>query len=77
MIWVRLYMIEDVDIYVSVSPQNMKNSKQRSCKPAEVKKKLIFQHQEGDRSTSLCSGRYSTQDDYINGIIVWNYFLQL
>ena len=34
MIWARLYLIEDFDIYVSVSPQNMKNSKQLSRKPA-------------------------------------------
>ena len=34
MIWAHLYLIEDFDIYVSVSPQNMKNSKQLSRKPA-------------------------------------------
>ena len=34
MIWARLYLIENFDIYVSVSPRNMKNSKQLSRKPA-------------------------------------------
>ena len=34
MIWACLYLIEDFDIYVSVSPQNMKNSTQLSRKPA-------------------------------------------
>ena len=34
MIWACLYLIEDFDISVSVSPQNMKNSRQLSRKPA-------------------------------------------
>ena len=66
MIWACLYLIEDFDIYASVSPQYIGKSAQLLRKPsiahhAKLKKESSLQHQEEDKSTSLCSGRYSMQ----------------